>query len=382
MRKAQLHIALFFILLFIGACTKPINITKRNLENTGNFQFGASNERIFYHNVNIDTSLTLKWRGESYGSYGSNSFIINDKYMFTADLGGRMYGYEVETGAELGYEKFDGGLVVTPVLHEKKLFFGYNEDEGESSKLVIYDIITGKIIDEKEVKGSFENEFILAEDGIIVLFLQGDLTKYDFSGNEKWRFKTGYISKSSPAANEDIILFGNSIGEVIGVDFNGEEKLRFDTHIAIESNFTIKNGNAYFGNNDGTLFSFSIDENKINWKYDTGTKIVAAPAVVNDRIYAGNLGGYLFTLNAPDGIKLWKYSSGGLINSSPLVFNNYILLPDLDRKLHFIDRVTGIQKHLRPFETKIRNTPVFYKGLLFVGADRGEIFTFETTIIN
>jgi len=77
---------------------------------------------------------------------------------------------------------------------------------------------------------------------------------------------------------------------------------------------------------------------------------------------------------------LWKIETGGIINTTPVLFKNYLVQPDLNRKIYFIDINSGEIAKTYDFEKRVKLSPVYYDGILYLGADKGIINAYQVSI--
>jgi len=147
---------------------------------------------------------------------------------------------------------------------------------------------------------------------------------YDTSTNNgtlKWKFKTDYPIRSSPAIAEDgTIYVGSDDDYLYAIDPHGTLKWKFKTAYVVSSSPAIANdGTIYVGSEDDYLYAINPD-GTLKWKYGAGDEIYSSPAISEDgTIYVVALGGfYLYAIN-PDGTLKWKFETGDKIWFSPAI---------------------------------------------------------------
>lgn len=347
----------------------------------GYFMFGKNPERSFYENISINEELQSKWSEETSGSQSNTSIVIYKNILFVTDLSGKVYAFDSENGKQLGYEKYSGAIPVAPVINNLRMFLILNNLNERYSTLKIFDFINGKILNEFKINGSVQNEMLKMKDGIIVLTDLGELIKYNLVGTKEWSTATKVNSKSSPSSNGEVILFGNENGELVAASAkNGEIKYRSKLSDGIEGDICIDGNNSYFGDNKGRLFSININDGTINWQFDSKNKIMVTPVHDNSKIIFGNLAGDIFCLNKIDGKLIWKTRTSGVINTTPLLFKNFLVQPDVNKKVYLISTVTGKIEKTYDFERRVKLSPVYYNGILYLGSDKGMINAYKTSL--
>ncbi len=375
MKKVLLYIASALVFF---SCTKHILLRDVGLNKQGLLSYGENSNRTFYLDKSISTDPSLLWVSETDGSYSNGSVIIYDNYMFAADLSGNIFCFSDTSGKKLGVLKQKGEIVASPIIMKDKLIYVVNNYKEEFATLVYYLFIEGIKYKEIELHDNFRSEMIAANDGIILLSQSGVLYKFNLIGELEWKYDSGYLTMSDPVIKDNTIYFSSVSGKLLG--YNITKKLlvlNVDIAESIESTPTVLEDKIYIGDSDGVIYCFDIDSKRIEWERETGVKILNRPVIdKNGNLYVGNLGGEMFSYSV-NGQLRWVFHSDGLFNAMPLVFNNVIAQPDLNKKLIFLDPLSGTLINEINFERRVRTSPVFYKGKIYIGIDKDEIHVFS-----
>ena len=150
-------------------------------------------------------------------------------------------------------------------------------------------------------------------------------------GKLKWKFITGGPVTSSPAIDENgIVYIGSTDNNLYAINSeDGTLKWKFQTEGAIDRSSPAidQNGVVYIGSYDGYLYAFdtkTIDPNNptFTWRFKTfgiDAAISSSPAIAPDgTILFGSSDGYLYALN-PDGTLKWSSFVGNVFGSSPAI---------------------------------------------------------------
>lgn len=373
-----LILGVILISIFFQSCSRPIMILDLKADSDGYKMFGNIPTRNFFVEKTIQDSLEFLWEFETNGNQYSSSVLIVDKYLFINDLSGRVYVVDKNTGKLIGYEKIGASVSVSPILYNKRIFVATEQKEEDYSTFIVFDVVNSKILQEDNIKGAVTAEMIKLDDGIIVLSSSGELIRYNLIGTRVWSRKTNTFAKSTPVSDANIVLFGNEKGEIVCVDYKtGEILYRKKVAGRIEGGLTIDGTNCYFGDSNGVLYSLKIETGNINWSYQTGSKIISTPVFNTENIFVGNLGGNIFSIDKASGSLLWKTQTGGVINSTPLLFRNLLIQPNLNKQVNILDVEKGIINKTIPFERRVKLSPVYFDGILYLGADRGIIYAYK-----
>ncbi len=371
-------IILFISILLLAGCTKSLIKIAAKIDEDPYPMFGKTASRNFYVPVTVSDSLFLKWESDAYGSFTNSSVTIYDKYVFTSDLGGRIYVFDIEDGKRVGMLKNSGAIYTSPLISKKLLIYGVAKDKYNLSDLIYYDYWIGKEIFNEELNSRIVSEMINLEDGIIFLTRSGIINRYDFSGSSVWQTKTDVTTRCSPSLKNGIIIFGNDDGEVITVDLEDGEIINRNTVGGIFTGApTIDDSIAYMSNNNGIIYALDLMSTEIIWQHDTRARIRMSPAVDDKNVIIGNLSGSLFSLDKLNGKPNWGQQYKGVFNATPLLTNYRIIIPDLFRSLYIIDKSTGIPNKIYLLEGRAKLSPVYFDDILFIGFDRGILRAYD-----
>ena len=317
------------MIVFLLGCGKSfIKITAR-LDSNPYPMFGKTSARNFYVPVTVSDSLVLIWENEVHGSFTNSSVTVYDEYVFTSDLGGRIYVFDINDGSKVGMLKSKDAIYSAPLIFRSLVVYAVAEEKYNLSELIIYNFKTGKEIFYEEIYSRVLSEMIALEDGIIFLTESGRLNRYDLSGKSIWQTETDVTTRCSPSLKNGIIIFGNDDGEVITVDLEDGEII--DRNL-IGGMFTgapsIDNNIAYMSNNNGIIYALDLNNIEIIWQLDTGARLLMSPAVDDKNVIIGNLSGSLLSLDKLNGKPNWEQKYKGVFNATPLLTNNRIIIPD------------------------------------------------------
>jgi len=366
------------MIVFLLGCGKSfIKITAR-LDSDPYPMFGKTSARNFYVPVTVSDSLVLIWENEVHGSFTNSSVTVYDEYVFTSDLGGRIYVFDINDGSKVGMLKSKDAIYSAPLIFRSLVVYAVAEEKYNLSELIIYNFKTGKEVFYEEIYSRVLSEMIALEDGIIFLTESGRLNRYDLSGKSIWQTETDVTTRCSPSLKNGIIIFGNDDGEVITVDLEDGEIINRNSVGGIFTGApTIDDNIAYISNNNGIIYALDLNNIEIIWQHNTGTRILMSPAVDDKNVIIGNLSGSLFSLDKLNGKPNWKQKYKGVFNATPLLTNYRIIIPDLFRSLYIIDKSTGIPNKIYLLEGRARLSPVYFDDVLFIGFDKGILRAYE-----
>jgi len=374
------YVILFLTLIIFYGCT-PSSIklgTKKGLASYN--MFGKNGARDFTLPVTVGHNILLKWESEINGSFPNSSVTTYDNYVFINDLSGRVYCFDATDGKVIGALKHDGAVYTTPVIDGNNIIFAAAEGDNNLSLLYYYNFLTGKMLFEKEIPGRIMTEMIKTEQGLYFNTENGMLFCYNLSGEKIWEFNTKARTHSSPALGNNIIVFGNDNGEIVGIRAkDGKLLYKEKTGEAFFCGASIDGNTIYIGNDNGNLYAIDLMTGKIIWQFDTGSRIAMTPAFNLTHVIIGNLKGELFSIDKLTGNLHWRTNTRGVLSASPLLTENMIILPDLNEAYHFVDLKKGEILNTYLIEGRGKLTPVIFNEVLYIGYDNGIVRAYEFT---
>jgi len=374
--KNFFNLLLVFTLLY-GCNPSSIKIEKKK-DISSYTMFGKTGSREFFIPISIGDSISLKWEAEINGSFPNSSITSYGNYIFINDLSGRVYCFDASNGKTAGVLRYSGAVFTTPALTETNLIFAISDDDESLSYLNYYNFLTGKLLNEIEIPGRIMTELIKTDKEIIFNTENGKVFNYNLSGERLWEYETKTILHSSPALGNNIIVFGNDDGEILGINAK-QGTLLYKEKIG-DSFFcgaTVENNTVYIGNDNGNLYSLELSSGIVKWKFDTGSRITMVPVFNETHIIVGNLKGELFSIKKETGKLNWRTNTKGVLNASPLLTENIIILPDLNECYHFIDVKTGDIINTLLLEGRGKLSPVIFNDVLYIGYDNGILRAYE-----
>jgi len=366
------------LMVFLFGCGKSLIEITAKLDSDPYPMFGRTPARNFYVPVTVSDSLVLIWENEAHGSFTNSSVTIYDDYVFTSDLGGRIYVFEIHDGKKVGMLKSKDAIYSAPLIFKNLVVYAVAEEKYNLSEFIIYNYKSGTEVYYEEIYSRVLSEMIALEDGVIFLTESGRLNRYDLSGKAIWQTETDVTTRCSPSLKNGIIIFGNDDGELITVNL---EEGQIINRVSIGGMFTgsptIDENVAYMSNNNGIIYAVDLSSSEIIWEYNTGARIIMSPAVDDKNVIIGNLSGKLLSLDKLIGKLNWKQQYKGVFNATPLLTNYRIVIPDLFRSLYIIDKSTGIPNKIYLLEGRAKLSPVYFDDILFIGFDRGVLRAYE-----
>jgi outer membrane protein assembly factor BamB len=213
----------------------------------------------------------------------------------------------------------------------------------------------------------------------------------------KWTLQThkGYdlsnrgSEYSNPVLVENTLVFGNrSVGLVSMYPTINQQRWVLPIKNGVMSQLAVDKGSVYFGGGDGFLYSVSLENGRVNWRYDVRVPWISRPTVSGGRVFITTSDDTIYAFDAGTGKWLWHYRRRSaqtatiLGASSPLVDGNEVIaglsdgfvvalnLPDgqlkWERKLHQASKFTDVDAH-----------PVVESGVIYIPSYDGALYALK-----
>lgn len=372
------YIIVIISLTILFGCAKSIIKIAAKKDDDPFRMFGKVPSREFYVPVNVSDSLNLVWENSVNGSFTNSSVSVYDDLVFVNDLSGRVYCFRFDDGKQLGKLKYKGAIYSTPVPFNNLIIFPVALEKENLTELVYYNYSAGEELEIIELPGRVLTEMIAVEDGVIFNTEIGTVFKFDLHGNKIWETETKVPTRSSPSMKNNLFIFGNDNGEIISLDIlDGDSVYVSNIGGSFFSGSTIAENVIYIGNNNGKLYALNFDDGKVIWEFNSDARILMTPSVDDESVVFGNLAGYLFSLNRTDGTLNWKTKFRGILNATPLLTENRIVIPDTFFSFHLVDKNDGSIIKDFYLDGRAKYSPVYFKGILFIGYDNGNLNAYE-----
>lgn len=372
---------------------------------------GYANAYTFQGNINHTGNFTtnakiipkIEWKTYISGLIGSSPVVVNDKLFITNwyatwyDGQSGFYILNASNGQILWNNSSIYGAS-TPFVYGDKVIVGGMVCNGSYYYGYLYIInlttksVKGIELDDHPSYYGIASSPIVYNDYIYVLtHSNGTLWKITLDGDVVKKFTTGEKINpyTSPTAYNGKIFFAGGENRIYCVDVNLTEVWNSSVDSQIVNTPTVAsiNGeNLLIFATENYLYAFYLN-GILKDRYPlNGT--ISSPAVAYDRIYIGSRDGYLYCLNFTNGNfnLVWKFRANGKIDSSPAVSNGvvYFATNVKEGTIYAVDSNGKELWHYKliPPEGKyynIMSSPFIYNNRLYIGADSGYVYCFNSS---
>lgn len=168
-------------------------------------------------------------------------------------------------------------------------------------------------------------------------------------GSKKWTFKTKGAIYSSPAIAENIVVLGSGDGSIYALQLNtGKQLWKLTTNASVLGTPVIQKGIVYIGGSDNNFRAIKLKTGKQIWTFpDVEGAIVGKPLLYQGKVIFGSWGSHLYALNQNNGNLLWKWNNGSANRMfspamcTPVAHDGIVYFAAPDRVLTAVDVNTG-----------------------------------------
>ncbi|NLN75253.1 MAG: PQQ-like beta-propeller repeat protein [Armatimonadetes bacterium] len=210
------------------------------------------------------------------------------------------------------------------------------------------------------------------------------------TGDIMWSYLTGNIVMSSPVIDPSgNIYIGSLDGYMYALDSSGALKWRASTSVVpgspttavYSSPIVTPSGSLVFAALNGYIFSLDVETGAEQWRYNTGTTMMASAAVSGDGeyLYIGGTDGKLRCLSS-DGQLQWEHQAIDKINTAPAIADDgSIYATSADGYLYCINPDGSLRWKTASFPNLLGSPAIGIDGTAYFGTYDGYMLAISTT---
>ena len=202
-----------------------------------------------------------------------------------------------------------------------------------------------------------------------------------------WMFNSDWNVISTPAVANDLVVFGNQLGEIRALSLStGKEKWVRRTGPAIFSSPAIAAGKVVIGSANGHVYCLNLSNGKVQWKYKAAAAVLGSPLIDGNTVYIGGSDNYVRAFELNSGKELWAFNGlAGPVMSKPVLYDDKLIIGAWDNYLYALDKNTGKLAWKWTNGSTVRNyspascIPVATDGVVYVVAPDRYISAIDAT---
>jgi outer membrane protein assembly factor BamB len=274
----------------------------------------------------------IQWNFDT--EFNKNEFkssgVIKDDTLFSVTSDGMIYALDIENG-QLQWKKPIGENPTKPILYKDLIFVGHTE-------------------------------------GISIVDKHGSIKRIS-STNE---------IISSPAIANNMIIFGDNIGNVYSYSID-DKKEKWNIELSDEIYIAQDHNENIYLTSGNNCYAVRLKDQKILWQFNSSGMITSAPVLKDGKIFFGSWDNYVYALNAKNGALIWKYETGWGIDTSPVISKGLVYIGCNDNNLYALNQKNGTFEWMFSCKAGIHSSPFVYGDFLFFGSDDGRLYAVNKT---
>ena len=330
----------------------------------------------------VISSPRIAWSFDGEAPISGDAGVFED-WVYVGTDDGVFFAIDFETGEESW--RFETGDIIEsePAITSDMVFFGANDGQ-----FYALDRLTGeerwrRQFDDKISAGAnlaqspIDGEpwvLVAGNDGLLRCLKAGD-------GSDIWSYQTDNLINGSPAMLDDSrIIFGgcDAYLHIVNLE-DGKSVEQYETSAYIPSSVAVYEGIGYSGNYANEVLAFDPGDLGQLWVYsDRQFPFFSSPAVNDSHVFIGSRDKRLHAIDRETGLAAWTYQTSGRVDSSPLAFDDAVVFGSTDGWLYAVDQSSGQELWKVELGGSLIASPVFANGRLIIGSQGGTLFSLES----
>lgn len=209
------------------------------------------------------------------------------------------------------------------------------------------------------------------------------------TGRKIWSFQTGGKVYSTPAVWKNYVIVGSSDCFIYCLHaLSGELVWKLEAEKAVLGSPLVHKGSAFIGASDGKFRCIDVRSGRLRWVFDGVNGYVSGkPLLYNNTLYFGSWGNGFYALDPMDGTLRWEWSNGAsnrMLSPAacyPVGANGRVFIVAPDRYMTALDAQTGSEIWRRKVDSiRVRESIGLSEDgkLVYVKTMDGQVFGVST----
>jgi len=195
------------------------------------------------------------------------------------------------------------------------------------------------------------------------------------TGKREWEHATEGMIDSSPAAADDLLVFGSADGTIHAIDLRDRSKpMALKALGRIVASPAVAGGLAYFGTLDQRFVGVKPGADKPAWEFQAGSRVTAAAAVADGRVYFTTGEPRLYCVKAEGPPQVWSWGGKPFtgFGSAPAVGDGRVFVTGEDGELFAVESAGGKLDWTYNATERTSAAPTAAGGTVYFCSDQGE----------
>ena len=328
----------------------------------------------------LPNELEILWKFEvPKGAFEGSAAIVRElgdnskRTVYIADLDGKVFALDLETGQKKWEFKSEIGFVTSPAVKKGRIYIG--DIDG-----IFYCIgEDGKEIWRFQTQGEIDSSANFYKDNVLVGSQDACLYALNQeTGAIAWKYESQDQIRCSAtvAGNRAFVAGCDGYFHVVNLD-NGQEVGKTDIRSPTGSTPAASGDRVFFGNEQGDFFAVNWKEIRNEWMFGDGldlTSIRGCAAVRDGQVIFAARNRTVYSLDQKTGKQNWSLRLQGKVDSSPVIVGELVLVASGDGRLYAITFKDGKIVWEQEFNGGFISSPAVAFGRLVIATDRGVVY--------
>jgi outer membrane protein assembly factor BamB len=284
---------------------------------------------------------TIRWEYTGDEAFESTPAIADGRVII-ADVMGKIYAIDRDTGQEIWKVDYDTGFLAAAVIKGDSVFLG--DVEGFLYCLSAAD---GKERWRAETDGEISGTAALHKDNVLIASQDGKL--YCFKQNDGlpvWQYQTDDQIQCSPRVAGDRTFLGGCDGRLHIVDLNTGEAAGEPLPLGGPTGSTpaVAGSVAVVPIMDGVVYAFDWEQQEQLWTYEDEERLQEyrnSPAIDGDLVVLSSQFKQVDAISLKTGQQVWRHTLRRRADASPVIHGSNVWIAASDGRLIRLDLATG-----------------------------------------
>ena len=296
-------------------------------------------------------------------------------YVYFGSSNGIIYALDSDTGKRLWAYDTDGAIEAPPLLVGTSVYIGSID-----GSFYAIDSVRGKLQWTFQADAQITGSANYYQDSVFFGSYDGKVYSIDSeTGALNWNYETEYFVNGTPALSQNEIIFGGCDAFLHIVSFDGEYVSKIDSGAYIAGSPVVSEGVAYIGNFGNVLLAIDLASGETLWEYvndDERGVFYSSAAVSGDVVVIGSRDRRLHCVEKSTGLRKWVFETGGDIDGSPVIAGNRVVFGSNDGWLYMVRIADGTEVWTYEIGGQLPGSPALSDGKIYIGSEDGRLYAF------
>jgi outer membrane protein assembly factor BamB len=325
----------------------------------------------------LPDELKLLWEYPAGGAGFEGTPIIAEGSVYLADVDGRVFALDFETGQLRWQRELDTGFIAAGAFHAGRFYIGDYD-----GKLHALNAADGSDLWQFETQGQIDAGATFINGKLLITSEDGTLyCLEEETGKLVWKYETGDQLRCGASLAGDRTFLAGCDGRLHIVNVTEGKSVREPLPLEGPTGSTpsVEGEVVYVPTHAGDLFAFNVRTGEQLWKVrdpKLAQEFQNAVAVADGLVVASSRNRRVFALDAKTGEVRWDVVLRKRADSSPVIAGDKVVISATDGRLLLLDLKSGRELWMTEVKGGFIASPAVAAGKLIVASDKGTVYCF------